>query len=107
MVVFAELVGDVDRNKGNVLYTRNWQVVMIDFTRAFRLHRELRQPATLTSIEGGLWKRLQELTRDKVRSATDRHLTLEETTGVMHRHARLIEHYTRLISERGERAVVY
>jgi hypothetical protein len=39
MMVFAELVGDVDRNQGNVLYSKNWDVVMIDFTRAFRLHR--------------------------------------------------------------------
>ena len=33
MVVFAELIGDVDRNKGNVLYTSDWRVIMIDFTR--------------------------------------------------------------------------
>ena len=107
MVVFAELVGDVDRNKGNVLYTKGWDVVMIDFTRAFRLHRELRQPGTLTSIERGLWTRLQGLTRDALRSATERHLTLEESANVMRRHARLIEHYTQLIGERGEGAVLY
>ena len=29
-------VYDTDRNKGNVLYTRDWRVVMLDFTRAFR-----------------------------------------------------------------------
>lgn len=107
MVVFAELVGDVDRNKGNVLYTNGWQVVMIDFTRAFRLHRELRQPATLTSIERGLWERLRALTRDALRRATDRHLTLEETAGVLRRQAGLIEHYNRLISEQGAGAVLY
>ncbi|HUE86654.1 MAG TPA: hypothetical protein VMO26_11325 [Vicinamibacterales bacterium] len=107
MLVFAELVGDVDRNKGNVLYTSGWRVVMIDFTRAFRLHRELRQPETLTTIERALWQRLQGLTRDTLRRVTDRHLTLEETGGVMRRHARLIEHYIRLISIRGEGVVLY
>ena len=107
MMVFAELVGDVDRNKGNILYTSGWRVVMIDFTRAFRLHRELREPGTLTSIERALWQRLQGLTRDTLRRATDRYLMLEETGGVMRRHASLIEHYTRLISERGESVVLY
>jgi hypothetical protein len=107
MTVFAELVGDVDRNKGNILYTNGWRVVMIDFTRAFRLHRELRQPQVLTSIERNLWQRLQALTRSVLRRAVDRHLTLEESAAVMGRHAALIEHYTRLISERGEGAVLY
>jgi hypothetical protein len=107
MMVFTELVGDIDRNKGNILYTSGWRVVMIDFTRAFRLHRELRQPNGLTSIERTLWERLQALTRETLRRATDRHLTLEESAAVMRRHGLLIEHYTRLISERGERTVLY
>ena len=107
MSVFAELVGDVDRNKGNILYTKDWRVVMIDFTRAFRLHRDLRHPQQLLSIERTLWQRLQALTRDALRRATDRYLTLEETAGVMYRHERLVEHYTRLISERGESTVLY
>ena len=107
MVVFAELVGDVDRNKGNVLYTKDWRVVMIDFTRAFRLHRDLRQPAPLTTINRPLWERLQRLTRDDVRRVTDVYLTLEETSALMRRHQALVEHYRRLIKQNGEGSVVY
>ena len=107
MVVFAELVGDVDRNKGNVLYTKDWRVIMIDFSRAFRLHRTLRHPATLMSIERDLWQRLQRLTRDEVRRAAGVYLTLEESAAVMQRHGRLVEHYTQLIRDRGESTVVY
>lgn len=107
MVVFAELVGDVDRNKGNVIYTTDWRVIMIDFTRAFRLHRTLRQPAQLTTIARGLWERLQKLTRDDVSRATDDQLTLQEMGAVMQRQRELVEHYTRLIRERGEPSVLY
>jgi hypothetical protein len=107
MVVFAELIGDVDRNKGNVLYTKDWRVIMIDFTRAFRLHRELRVPASLTTISRGLWERLQKLTRDQLRRATDAYLTLEESGAVMRRHQLLVEHYTRLIKLHGEGSIVY
>src|SRR5262245_25563239 len=67
MMVFAELVGDVDRNQGNILYTKDWHVVMIDFTRAFRLHHSVRDPKTLTSIQRALWERIQALTRDDVK----------------------------------------
>jgi hypothetical protein len=107
MHVFAELVGDVDRNKGNILYTKDWRVVMIDFTRAFRLHRTLRQPQTLTTIERGFWSRLQQVTRDDIRRAADSFLTLEEIAATAARREILVEHYTRLISERGETVVVY
>ena len=107
MVVFAELVGDVDRNKGNVLYTKDWRVIMIDFTRAFRLHRQLRNPQTMTTISRTLWERLQTLTRADIRRTCDLYLTLEETGAVMRRHAALLEHYRQLIKLRGEGSVLY
>jgi hypothetical protein len=107
MVVFAELVGDVDRNKGNVLYTKDWGVVMIDFTRAFRLHRDLRQPPALTTIDGALWQRLQALTRDDVRRVTASYLTLEESSAVDRRQQALVAHYRQLIKSRGEKSVLY
>jgi hypothetical protein len=107
MTVFAELVGDTDRNKGNVLYTKDWRVIMIDFTRAFRLHRQLRQPNSLTTIQRDLWKRLHAVTRDEVSRAVAGALTLEEIGAVMGRQQSIVEHYTRLISERGESSVLY
>lgn len=107
MVVFAELIGDVDRNKGNVLYTKDWRVIMIDFTRAFRLHRELRVPASLSTISRALWERLQKLTRNELRRTTDDYLTLEESGAVMQRHRLLVEHYNRLIKLHGEGSVLY
>jgi hypothetical protein len=107
MVVFAELIGDVDRNKGNVLYTKDWRVIMIDFTRAFRLHRELRVPASLSTISRDLWERLQKLTRNELRRTTDEYLTLEESAAVMQRHRLIVEHYNRLIKLHGEGSVLY
>ena len=44
MRVFAALVGDSDRNLGNVLITNDWKLWMIDFTRAFRLWSDLKYP---------------------------------------------------------------
>ena len=107
MFVFAELVGDVDRNKGNVLYTKGWRVVMIDFSRAFRLHDGLRQPAGLTTIDRGLWEKLQELTRDGIGRAVGANLTPEETSAVARRQSALIAHYQQLIKTHGAHIVLY
>ena len=52
MRVFAALTRDTDRNLGNVLITHQWKIMMIDFTRAFRLQPELANaegPATVRS----------------------------------------------------------
>ena len=107
IVVFAELVADVDRNKGNVLYTKNWRVIMLDFTRAFRLNTELRVPNGLSTIKRDLWERLQKLTRSDVRRVADDYLTLEESGALMRRHRALVDHYSRLIKTRGEGSVLY
>ena len=107
MTVFAELVGDVDRNQGNVLYTRDWRVVMIDFTRAFRLHRALRHPDTLTQIDRELWERLQRLSRQEVSRAAGEYLTPGEVGAVMARREAIVQRYERLIRERGADTVLF
>ena len=38
--IFAELVYDTDPNLTNVLISEDWHLWMIDFTRAFRLHKD-------------------------------------------------------------------
>ena len=107
MMVFAELVGDVDRNQGNILYTKEWRVMMIDFTRAFRLHRSLRDEKILTSIHRPLWERLPTLSREDVERAGGGNLTADEAAAVLARRTAIVDHYNRLIKERGERAVLY
>jgi hypothetical protein len=52
MRVFSALVRDTDRNLTNVLITHQWKVMMIDFTRAFRLQAELLHPKDLGKIRG-------------------------------------------------------
>ena len=107
MFVFAELVRDVDRNKGNVLYTKDWRVIMIDFTRGFRLQQEIRSPAFLQQCERGLFERLQTLTEGEVKGAVKGYLTRSEVEGVMARRRLIVDHYTRLIREKGEKAVLF
>ena len=107
MSTFAELVGDTDRNKGNILYTKDWRVIMIDFTRAFRTDARLRSPAALTLIDRPFWTRLQSLTRDDVRRVAGSFLTAGEINAVMTRRDLIVSHFSSLIKERGEGVVVY
>ena len=47
MRVFDELIANTDRNVGNLLWTTDGKMWMIDHTRAFRLQPTLKAPQLL------------------------------------------------------------
>jgi len=107
MDLFAELVRDTDRNKGNIIYTKSWQVVMLDFTRAFRLQHELRSPNALMQCDRTLLARLRALTPAAVAEAVGTSLTPDEVAAVMARRELIVNRFDALIAERGEALVLY
>jgi len=106
MRVFSELVEDTDRNLGNVLVSPQWRVIMLDFTRAFRLHAVIR-PKEITQCDRRLFEALRALTADRIREASGEYLSGHEIEAVMKRRDLLVEHVNALIAERGEARVLY
>ena len=107
MRVFSALVRDTDRNLTNVLVTPEWKVMMIDFTRAFRLQLELQHLKDLNKIDRDLLARLTALDREQVRQATSDFLTKGELDAMMQRRDMLLAHFKKLIAEFGEDKVLY
>ncbi len=107
MLVFAALVYDTDRNKGNVLYDTDWKHWMIDFTRAFRLWDELLAPETIPQCDRDLLERMRGLSRAQLEEHTEGHLTAGEISAVLKRRDLLVEHFETLIEQKGERRVLY
>jgi hypothetical protein len=104
--VFSELTADTDRNQGNILITHDWRIVLIDFTRAFRMNTQLREPARVRQIEAQALERLRALTADEVAARVSPWLTGAEIRAVMARRDSLVKHFDKLIAERGETAVL-
>jgi hypothetical protein len=107
MRVFAALVGDTDRNLGNVLITNDWKLWMIDFSRAFRLWDELKYPADLHQVERSLLARLRELDPAALKAATAHCLTSFEADAVVKRRDLLVAHFDGLIKTKGAASVLY
>lgn len=107
MRVFSALVRDTDRNLTNVLISPGWKVVMIDFTRAFRLQHELQHLKDLNKIDRRLLAKLEALTRDSVRAASGDLLNRSEIDAVMARRDLLLAHFRNLIATLGEDKVLY
>ncbi len=104
--VFMELVRDSDRNLTNVLISPEWRVIMIDFTRAFRLTDTIR-PLELERADRVLLAKMEGLTVDAVTTATKGYLTNPEVKAVMKRRDLISSHYRVLVQKLGEAKVLY
>ena len=57
--VFDQLIYDTDANFTNVLIGPDWKIWRIDFTRAFRLYKDLRDPKDLVRCDRNLLEKLK------------------------------------------------
>jgi hypothetical protein len=106
MRVFMELVHDTDRNLGNVLISPEWRVIMLDFTRAFRLWPTIRANE-LPRIDRALLGKLEGLTEEGVTEATKEYLPGGEIAAVMKRRDLIVEHFRARVKQLGEARVLY
>jgi len=85
MRVFSQLIYDTDRNQSNLLIGENWELYMIDFSRAFRLHKKLQNPDELTTCDRQLLEKLRRLDAAEVERVTKPHLRKGEIDALMAR----------------------
>ena len=105
--VFDQLVYDKDPNLTNVLIGPNWEIWRIDFTRAFRLSKDLRAPAELVRCDRKLLEKLKALDGNELASKTKHYLNKDELKAVMVRRDKIVAHFQQLIAERGDDQVLY
>jgi hypothetical protein len=107
MRIWDELIQNKDRNQGNILWTHDWTMWLIDHTRAFRLGKELLKPEELTRCERGLLERLRGLTEQSVAEAVGRSLTKDERAAVLARRDRIVKLYDDRIAKIGDAGVLF
>lgn len=105
--VFDELVHDNDANLTNVLIGQDWQIWRVDFTRAFRLSKNLDTPANLVRCDRRLFEKLKTLNESEVAEKTKHYLSKDEVKGVMARRDKIVVQFQKLISEKSENEVLY
>ena len=106
--VFDQLVSDSDPNLTNVLIGENWKIWRIDFTRAFRLNTDLKDPdRNLVRCDMQLLEKLKALDGKTLEEKTVHYLNKGEVKAVMVRRDKIVAFYQKLIAEKGESAVLY
>ena len=107
MRVFDELIQNRDRNGGNILWSSEWRMWMIDHTRAFRLGKELLDPKSLTYCDRALLDRIRELTRPALAAAVGKNLTAAEIDALFVRRDLIVKLFDEKIATLGPGAVLY
>jgi hypothetical protein len=64
MKLFDQLIANIDRNAGNLLYDDSWQLFLIDHSRAFTDRTNLKDTAPIQTVDQKLWDRINAVTRD-------------------------------------------
>ena len=105
--IFNELIYNTDANIGNILITKDWDVRIIDFTRAFRTHTKLRAPENLRRCDPRVLQGLRDLNIDVLRREMEGLLSKGEMKGLLARRDKIVEFFDREIASKGEQAVLY
>jgi hypothetical protein len=105
--VFDELVYDTDPNLTNVLIGENWKIWRIDFSRAFRLSKELKDPKDFVRCDRQLLEKLKALDANALTEKTSHYLTKDEVKAVMARRDKIVAQFQKMIAEKGENEVLY
>ncbi|MGB2765048.1 MAG: hypothetical protein WBC02_12580 [Candidatus Aminicenantaceae bacterium] len=115
---FDSLIGNDDRTQQNILYTKDWRMILIDHSRAFRSGRKYTKNLMYgkKGIKGEmLFKRLprafvekvKELNFEKIQEAVGSYLKKKEINAILTRKELLLKEIEEMIKEKGEDKVLY
>lgn len=105
--VFDQLVYDTDPNLTNILIGEDWTLWRVDFSRAFRIYKDLQTPKDLVKCDRQLLEKMKALKGDELAEKTKGYLTKQEVNAVMGRRDKIVAHFEAQIAAHGESEVLY
>ncbi len=104
--VFDALV-DEPNDPNDVLIGDDWKVYRVDFSRGFLLEQELSNPEDLVRCDRNLFEKIVELNSQRLERRTRGYLNKSEVQAIMARRDKVVEHFRKLIADKGESAILY
>lgn len=99
--MFDELIGNIDRNQGNLFYDAEFHYVLIDHSRAFRDIVDLNQFAKPLFIDPVLWDKMQALTLETLQPAIGKWVSKGMLYAMLDRRNRMKREIDKLLEKRG------
>ncbi len=100
MKLFDDLIGNSDRNKGNLLVDEDWHIYLIDHSRAFVTDAKL--PQELQNIDRRLWQRMLALDEAGLKASLGQWLDTRQIQSLLHRRDAIKKKIDALVAKRGD-----
>jgi hypothetical protein len=107
MYLFDNLIANVDRHLNNILVTKDFELRLIDHSRAFRPTLELREPAQLTRFSRTLLDAIAKLELKDLQKRLRPYLVDRQIAALLKRRDAILALAKTRIAEHGEAAVIY
>jgi len=107
MKMFDQLIANIDRNQGNLIYDADWHLFLIDHSRAFIDKKNLRGLAELARVDRKLWEKMQALTLEDLDRGLEKWVGDKEKQALLFRRDLMAKNISEMIKKRGEASVFY
>ena len=104
MQMFDNLIGNVDRNAGNILIDQANNVILIDHSRAFITKQDL--PWKFERVDAELWGKFKALTAEELTAALNQWLDAAAIRAVIGRRDRMVAAVDKLVTRKGAAATI-
>ena len=104
MLMFDNLIGNPDRNAGNILVGPPGELILIDHSRAFLTDKKLL--SKVERVDGELWDRMKTLTREDLTRALQPWIDDEAIGAIIERRNRMAAAVDELVARKGQGVVI-
>jgi hypothetical protein len=105
--LFDQLVYNTDRNLGNLLITKDWELILIDHSRAFRPMTMLKAPKDLEKFSRSMLEGIMKLTRENLTAKTGKYLPKPQIDGLLKRRDLILALAKKSAEQKGEALTHY
>lgn len=93
MQVFDQLIYNTDENQTNMVIDGNWHLWLIDHTRAFRVHKSLKNPAVLKMVDRSMLAKMKMLDEATLTKEFGKEVTKSEIQGLLARRDLIVKFF--------------
>ena len=102
MKMFDQLIANIDRNQGNLIYDDDWHLFLIDHSRAFTDRKDLKGIATLGRVDRKLWAKMEALTLDQLNQGLGEWVGEKEKKAILLRRDKMAAEIKQMVAKRGD-----
>ena len=106
MKLFDQLIANIDRNQGNLIYDDDFHLFLIDHSRAFTSEKNITKMPSPSRIDGVVWDKMEVMTFDEVKGALGEWVLGDgDIRDLLERRDRMKKYIDKMVKDRGARYV--